>query len=75
MTEKLKPCPFCGGEAETKGRMLTSISAGGKKEFSVTNWVVRCKNRDCFMSGLRTGAFMDDFLSEDEAIEAWNKRA
>lgn len=73
-TITLKACPFCGSKAETSGRTITSWGPGGKKEYRYTNWLVRCTNRACFYSGIRSSAYMDDFLTETDAAEAWNER-
>ena len=51
---KLKPCPFCGGEA--------------KLNLLLGNYCVTCKS--CM------GAiFPATGMTEEEAIEAWNRRA
>jgi Lar family restriction alleviation protein len=50
--DKLKPCPFCGGEA-------CVYSDGWGVWFGVS-----CK----------CGHHTDEFRTEQEAIEAWNKR-
>ena len=70
----LKPCPFCGGEAIAEGRKIIG-NYKSDREYSFVNWIVRCTNRKCFMSGLRMNAFWGEFLTEEEAIEAWNRRA
>jgi Lar family restriction alleviation protein len=71
MNEKLKPCPFCGGEAKVK---VT------KKDYiGFTIWCA-CK------CGARTEGFCPDTNKEDDtmenieeckkrAIETWNRRA
>ena len=59
MTE-LKPCPFCGGEAEM---CEDSITAFGKYR---KLYVVVCKNL-CVKTR--------QWYSEEQAIEAWNRRA
>lgn len=60
MAEKLKPCPFCGGEAE-----LVNIDAAGVQGIPdpVT---VCCKECKCSTNW---------FSKEWEAIDAWNSRA
>lgn len=58
MKEKLKPCPFCGSEAETK----RSYSAGHPI------FKTRCSNAVCCAS--RTQSYTDPDLSEDK----WNTR-
>ena len=54
----LKPCPFCGGEAEQDS--YSSCDACGKEFNSIV--CQDCGNRTNCCSPL------------DEAIEAWNKR-
>lgn len=70
MSEELKPCPFCGGEAKVK--------AAKKDYIGFTIWCA-CK------CGARTEGFCPDTNKEDDtmenieeckkrAIEAWNRR-
>lgn len=63
--DKLKPCPFCGGEAE-------SIESGPSGKENVTHWQVRCKKilSNCMGSEIDTWR-----VTRDDAIEAWNTRA
>ena len=56
---ELKPCPFCGGDAELSHKR------------NLNTWIVECSNQDCPASYM-IGA---DFETEAEAIEAWNRRA
>ena len=56
---KLKSCPFCGGEADTL-----------KANHSIFPWSV--SHVCCAIGG---GIVTTGFSSEAEAIEAWNKRA
>lgn len=56
--DKLKMCPFCGGEADCNNN---SLMQGGKFKWSV----------ECCGCGVITSAFN----TEEEAIEAWNRRA
>ena len=59
MTEKLKPCPFCGGEAELTKHLNDLYS-------------VQCNTTECYMEvGLCTGGFTSSLY----AIKAWNRRA
>ena len=65
---KLKPCPFCGGEAVLWDREVVGY---GK---IVLTWQVFCK--DC---GIRTPHFytrkgVSLQMAKHSAIEAWNKR-
>ena len=59
MSEKLKPCPFCGGEAYTEGHKVELQEGFGF-------WFVSCKNQ--------CGALVGYFPTEEMAIKAWNKR-
>ena len=58
--KKLQPCPFCGGEAIMK--IQRHIPKG--YEYTPT-----CKKTSC------AGRLTKKWLTEAEAIEAWNKRA
>lgn len=60
---KLKPCPFCGGEA-----VLITESV---KEY---NSYVPGANVKCRACGCNTGAYID-FTAPRSAINAWNRRA
>lgn len=57
--EELKPCPFCGGEAD--------VIDEGKGTEPERYWAY-CGNVNCFVEG--TSAY----ATEREAIEAWNTR-
>ena len=57
---KLKPCPFCGGEAYTTYEDCYGL---------YHNDYFVC----CDKCGLQFG-FTNQFESEEEAIEAWNRR-
>ena len=61
MNEELKPCPFCGGEAEVFD--LQHENAG-------TYWIVCCKgsSTNCAYEG------HFDKPTREEAISAWNRR-
>ena len=68
---ELKPCPFCGGEAESR-----IIYEGKRETLKAMFHYVRCSK--CFAQTFsfpykntdRTGV-----NPADEAIEAWNRRA
>lgn len=57
---ELKPCPFCGGEAELN------------KSFT-NNWSAYVMCSDC---SARTALFVQsiDWCANDEAVKAWNRR-
>ena len=59
--DKLKPCPFCGEEAILK-RYFDS--------YEEIAFYVACSGEFCEVSPIT-----NDFRTEQEAIEAWNKRS
>lgn len=63
MTDKLKPCPFCGGEAYTY--TAKNITKGTTREY----WLVHCK--EC---GLNYPQYKKYCWAEEQAIEVWNRR-
>lgn len=73
MSEELKPCPFCGGEA-----VIKAIN----KSYDFTIWC-QCKNTSC---AARTAGYCPNTDNEDgllesienckiKAAEVWNRRA
>jgi len=77
MTEKLKPCPFCGGDVRI-------IRTGGDYEEPIFDYYMITRGRG--KNACRCRLFMesDRFSYEDEQlariakanlIEAWNRRA
>ena len=76
MNDKLKPCPFCGGEATIREFACGSTGNGG---FSAS-YEVGCK--DCKIKFLRESKFSlingHPVFSKngyEECINAWNRRA
>lgn len=62
MSDELRPCPFCGGEAEHFG-------GGG-------NHCVRCTVCEVTNETLKRGSMVfDAYRTADEAVAAWNARA
>ena len=57
--EKLKSCPFCGGN----GRIYTESYSHRKNDI---DYFIEC--RQC-------ASCTDIFETEEDAIEAWNRRA
>ena len=57
---KLKPCPFCGGEAELVQHQVVGYP---------DDFYVECVTNECIMS---LGGLC--YETEKEAIEAWNRR-
>ena len=60
---KLKPCPFCYGQAE-----LVTLEDRGSKSWFV-EYFVQCSK--CFASGPLGGAFED---GKKLAVKSWNRR-
>ena len=54
------PCPFCGAPGEVGSRQLN---------LTLWDYWVECANGECLVC-----PDTDMFASEQEAIEAWNKR-
>lgn len=55
----LKPCPFCGGNAELIKDHWNGIV------------YVKCKECDCRCGRIGVS---EDYSATDKAVEAWNKR-
>ena len=67
MTENLKPCPFCGGIVSVTDDMPARLYNELEKAFCVI--CPACElifGWDCDYGG--------QFSSQDEAIDAWNRR-
>lgn len=60
MSDGLKPCPFCGGEAS-----LSKLSANEPS----ARWFVRCDSTGCEINPFAWRG------TRAKAIEAWNRRA
>jgi len=58
---KLKPCPFCGGEAEFWG---DSLSVHNPEEWAT--FCIQCKSCQ--------GGTAVDYANAKEAIQAWDRR-
>ncbi|MBO6179430.1 MAG: Lar family restriction alleviation protein [Selenomonadaceae bacterium] len=62
MSEELKPCPFCGAKYSSEKFTAGTVQLmRGEKYF----WAI------CLNCGVRTG----EYLGDEAAIEAWNRRA
>lgn len=68
---KLKPCPFCGGEAEyytyeQEHNLYDSNTLGFLETYETTEHCVGCE--ECL-------AMVGPFVTKKQAIKAWNTRA
>lgn len=61
MTE-IKPCPFCGGKADSDSWLTNKNMVHG------TGWI-GCRNCRCFINYVKGNS------GKKLAIEAWNRRA
>jgi Lar family restriction alleviation protein len=61
--DKLKPCPFCGGEAETSH----GFDKSAKEYFFVSCGMCNAKTMNFYK-------WWDSDNYESAAIEAWNRR-
>lgn len=68
MTDKLKPCPFCGGEAHARQMMIWDDR--GIHTDDDGKWTVECEHWGCMAE-----CGCSFYTIEAEAIEAWNTRA
>lgn len=57
--QELKPCPFCGGEAQM---VITEHTPKGN------DYTPRCSNPAC------AGRITKKWINYDKAVEAWNRR-
>ena len=64
MPDELKPCPFCGH----KPKIYKDLHKFVDIKEPVQIWRVMCSKLDCVL-------LMSDFRTEEQAIEAWNRRA
>ena len=69
--EELKPCPFCGGEAEyytyeQEHDLYDSNTLGFLETYETTEHYVGCK--ECL-------AVVGTFVTKKQAIKSWNNRA
>lgn len=64
---KLKSCPFCGGEAEVFDYNIKCDFYEDKEDEFIAPYTVHCKRNCCFLG--------KDYETKEEAIEAWNRRA
>lgn len=62
MSEKLKPCPFCGAKEDDEDEPLVCFWISGIDDYQIC----------CDKCGANTGWFGRNM---EEAVEAWNRRA
>lgn len=65
---KLKPCPFCGGEAKMKH------GYPGQQRKGMRQAVVQCKKCSCRTVTYRQLAYQSWKEVDEQAAEVWNRR-
>lgn len=65
---KLKPCPFCGGEAE-----LYRMKRDSRKRYGVYHMIATIKCRECTAQVSQAG--WDEERAIENAAKMWNRRA
>ena len=78
--DRLKPCPFCGGNATLK-----RLCSGWKSHPNTTiidEWKVECDNKCCCTQNFNdvifhadNGEVVVEHNGAVESVEAWNRRA
>lgn len=66
MTNQLKACPFCGGEA---------TFTGGPENWKPTFYDPDSGGEPCGVACRECGAMVDGFEDYGDAATAWNRRA
>lgn len=74
MNIELKPCPFCGGEAEAR------VSPNSRSEEGMSFYEVRCKKCGVYVTGKSFNFWTVEYNAEKpqdllSAVERWNKQA
>lgn len=79
MSEKLKPCPLCGGRAILR---RTQGGYGGNPTAILDGWEVHCVNNCCHTKTHESKTYQEDdgrvvikSNGAEKAIKAWNTRA
>jgi len=70
----LKPCPFCGGEASSKGIVRHAISKEPNAWWEDGSPVEDAFFCNCIVCGANNQNIIGGFQTEEKAIEAWNTR-
>lgn len=77
--EKIKPCPFCGGEPNVYGQEIRDyVNGEWAKETRKEYWIQPFCHMTCMFAMLRSTAYGViggvRYTSPEAAIKAWNKR-
>ena len=66
--ERLKPCPFCGGQAKIQKIMETDPPV------HFYDWVVSCTSCYATMQMAADNYYGREYYTEEEVVEQWNRR-
>ena len=70
--QKLKPCPFCGGEGEIQHSIYrTAPDFGYERMPQFDSWYVKCK--ECLFARLPYWG-NTEYDTKEQAVDAWNTR-
>lgn len=73
MTEKLKPCPFCGGELES-----TTLCIEQEHNEDFVQWLSQGRlgpvSNDYRVYCYHCGSHGPAWITKEKAIECWNER-
>lgn len=73
MSEELKPCPFCGGEAELDTRQAYRALSGGTLGSRAAVYCARCDADMGFCYEDAPGIPREDIVNQ--VVDDWNRRA
>ena len=73
MSEELKPCPFCGGEAELDTSQAYRALSGGALGFRAVVYCARCGADMGFCYEDAPGTPREDIVNQ--VVDDWNRRA
>lgn len=73
MTEELKPCPFCGSE----GDAIVTHEVWNRCTDHRQGYCIECYDCGCSLGFMayHDGTWDGYYRTEEEAIEAWNRRS
>lgn len=76
MPEKLKPCPFCGGNVYNDFKTVDGKTVDGKTQSLIGVYVI-CQSCDMVMSEWlpSENSFSEITEINNKLIERWNRRA
>lgn len=66
---ELRPCPFCGGNARIRDLYDVVDWTDDDEPITKLRLVCECSEDECLVSPVT-----DSFDTEEDAIEAWNRR-